>query len=544
MTTQQIVAGAISFAGGIGLFLLGMRLMTDGLKVAAGPALRRLLAAATRSPLRGLGSGVLITALVQSSSAVIFATIGFVNAGLLTLSQAVSVILGSNLGTTLTSWIVALVGFNVDLQALAMPAIALGMGLWVAGGSSRRKALGQALAGFGIFFLGIDFLKDSFADVGEAVDIAALAGRGTLGLLMFTLAGVFLTVLMQSSSAALAVTLTAAAGGLIPLNAAAAMVIGANVGTTSTAAFAVLGATSAAKRAAAAHVVFNIITAMVAFAALPLLLAGVLWLAGQFGAAGQPATILAIFHTSTKLLGLVLLWPFIGRLVLALNKRFRAAEEDEATPRHLDRNVLSTPTLAMDAVRMEIVRMGDIAHRMANAAISSEGLGDGELTGDLRAIGELGDAITDFAGGIHAGEHDADVSARLPDALRVTQYYRDLGERAVELVRRRPESEGMGAVADQLDQLRRAAINALASVEPHAAASTDEVHQAFEAAYQAAKSQFLKAGTTGQLSPRRMVQVLEYASTLRRMVDQATKASRYLPKLPLEITGESPAKAA
>lgn len=544
MTTQQIVGGLISFAGGIGLFLLGMRLMTDGLKVAAGPALRRLLTAATRSPLRGLGSGVLITALVQSSSAVIFATIGFVNAGLLTLSQAVSVILGSNLGTTLTSWIVALVGFNVDLQTLAMPAIALGMGLWVAGGSSRRSALGQALAGFGIFFLGIDFLKDSFADIGDGLDVGALVGRGMPGLALFTLTGVVLTVLMQSSSAALAVTLTAAAGGLIPLDAAAAMVIGANVGTTSTAAFAVLGATSAAKRAAAAHVVFNVITAFVAFFALPLLLAGVLWLAGQFGAAGQPATVLALFHTSTKLVGLLVLWPFIGRLVEALKKRFRAAEEDEATPRHLDRNVLSTPTLAMDAVRMEIIRMGDIAHRMANAAISSESLGDVALTGDLRAIGELGDAITDFAGGIHTGEHDAEVSARLPDALRVTQYYRDLGERAVDLVRRRPEADGLGAVADQLDQLRRAAIKALESVEPHAAAAADEVHQAFEAAYQAAKSQFLRAGTTGQLSPRRMVQVLEYASTLRRMVDQATKASRYLPKLPLELAAESEAKAA
>ena len=534
MTTQEIIAGLISFAGGIGLFLLGMRLMTDGLKVAAGPALRRLLTAATRSPLRGLGSGVVITALVQSSSAVIFATIGFVNAGLLTLSQAVSVILGSNLGTTLTSWIVALVGFNVDLQALAMPAIALGMGLWLVGGSSRRSALGQALAGFGIFFLGIDFLKDSFADVGEVLDVGALAGRGMLGLALFTLTGVVLTVLMQSSSAALAVTLTAAAGGLIPLNAAAAMVIGANVGTTSTAAFAVLGATSAAKRAAAAHVVFNVITAVVAFSSLPLLLAAVLWLAAQFGAADQPATVLAFFHTSTKLIGLVLLWPFIGRLVEALKKRFRAAEEDEATPRHLDSNVLSTPTLAMDAVRMEIIRMGDIAHRMANAAISSESLGDIALTGDLRAIGELGDAITDFTGGIHTGEHDGEISARLPDALRVTQYYRDLGERAVELVRRRPEVDGKGGVAEQLDQLRRAAIGSLESVEPHAAASTDEVHQAFEAAYQAAKSQFLRAGTTGQLSPRRMVQVLEYASTLRRMVDQATKASRYLPKLPLD----------
>jgi len=532
MSTQMITAGLISFAGGIGLFLLGMRLMTDGLKVAAGPALRALLTSATRSPLRGLGSGVLITALVQSSSAVIFATIGFVNAGLLTLSQAVSVILGSNVGTTLTSWIVALIGFNVNLQALAMPAIALGMGLWVIGGSSRRGALGQALVGFGIFFLGIDFLKESFADVGGAFDIEALAERGMLGLLLFTLIGIFLTVLMQSSSAALAVTLTAAAGGVIPFTAAAAMVIGANVGTTSTAAFAVLGATSAAKRAAAAHVIFNVITAVVAFAALPLLLWLVQQLAQLIGAAGQPATMLAIFHTSTKLLGLMIIWPFIGRMVNALKKRFRAAEEDEATPRHLDRNVLSTPTLAMDAVRMEILRMGGIAHRMARAAISSEGLSDVALTGDWRALGELGDAIVDFAGQIHSGEQDADVQLRLPDAIRVSQYYRDMGERALDLVRRRPEPDEVQAVAGEIASLRASATQALSLVEPGNTPPDEEHSKAFGLAYQEAKSRFLRSGTSGQLTPRRMTQVLEYASTLRRIVDQATKACRYLPGTP------------
>ncbi|MFU8817111.1 MAG: Na/Pi cotransporter family protein, partial [Pseudomonadales bacterium] len=260
------IAALLTFAGGVGLFLLGMRLMSDGLKIAAGPALRELLARATGSSWRAFGSGVLITAMVQSSSAVVFATIGFVNAGLLTLGQAVGVIFGANVGTTLTSWIVAVVGFNVNLQALAMPAIALGMAGWI-GGRGRGVALGQALVGFGIFFLGLDVLKGTFSEADGVLALVQFGDGGALRLLPFVAIGILLTVLMQSSSAALAVTLTAAAGGLMPLPAATAMVIGANVGTTSTAVFATIGATAAARRAAMAHVLFNVVAAVAALLA-------------------------------------------------------------------------------------------------------------------------------------------------------------------------------------------------------------------------------------------------------------------------------------
>ncbi|MEQ8514773.1 MAG: Na/Pi symporter, partial [Chromatocurvus sp.] len=261
-----------NFLGGIGLFLLGMRLMTDGLKVAAGGALRELLKAATGSRLRALLFGAGITALVQSSSAVIFATIGFVNAGLLSLGPAVNLIIGANLGTTLTSWIVALVGFKLDLKLFAMPMIAIGTALWLSG-ASRRGALGGAIIGFGVFFLGLDVLKDAFSGLDQALDLAAFAGDGILALLMFTGIGVLLTLLMQSSSAALAVTLTAAAQGVISLEAAAGIVVGANIGTTSTAVFSTIGATAAARRTAASHVVFNVIAGVLALLLLPWLIA-------------------------------------------------------------------------------------------------------------------------------------------------------------------------------------------------------------------------------------------------------------------------------
>ena len=526
-------ASIVAFTGGIGLFLLGMRLMTDGLKVAAGDTLRQILTAATRSRWRGLASGVLITSMVQSSSAVIFATVGFVNAGLLTLYQSIGVIYGSNLGTTLTSWIVALVGFNVNLQLLAMPALGVGMGLWVAFGSRRYGALGQALAGFGLFFLGIDVLREAFSDLGDVAALEAWAGRGVLSVLLFVLIGTALTILMQSSSAALAVTLTAAAGGLIPMTAAAAMVIGANVGTTSTAAFAVLGATAAAKRAASAHVIFNVVTAVVALIWLPVLLWLVAGIGHLLGLGGAIATSLAIFHTMTKMLGVALMWPLTGALVSQLEKRFRSQEEDESRPVYLDRNVQTAPGLAIDAMALELHRMNGLVCRLAAEALSSETGGAERLEPARRAIEELNLALGEFASGISRSENDPVVGTRLPDGLRVGNYLVDVAEHAVEVSRLQPQIELRDqALAESANALRAhaAQLIALARVDDE---TFDEVQlgaerRAFEGEYQTFKAQLLRAGTAGVLPVRRMALVLEQYSAIRRIVDQVTKAAEYL----------------
>ncbi len=527
------IAAAFTFAGGIGLFLRGMRLMTDGLQLAAGDTLRQILAAATRSRIRGVASGILITTLVQSSSAVIFATVGFVNAGLLTLAQAVGVIYGSNLGTTLTSWIVALVGFNLDLRALAMPCIGIGMGLGVALRHRPAGALGQALAGLGLFFLGIDVLRDTFADAGSVDLLEAWADRGTLGLLLFVAGGIMLTVLMQSSSAALAVTLTAAAGGLVPLQAAAAMVIGANVGTTSTAAFAVIGATASAKRAATAHVLFNVVTAVIAFAGLPLLLWLVAQISAGVGLAGYVATSLAIFHTLTKLLGLVVMWPLTSRMVKWLEGRYRRREDDDLKPRHLDKNIRGTPSLAMDALGLELHRVNGIAREQATTAISAEAVEGAALLHGQATLDALQLAIGEFVGGMSGDDKDPSFSAALANALRVSQYATDIAERATELVRIqtrvRVDDE---AIAKAYHHLRAEAVALLGQTQvdsEHWHAGTLEAsRQAFEQIYQALKAQVLRAGTVGTLSARRMVAVLEVMSALHRIVDQATKAALYL----------------
>ncbi|MEJ2651807.1 MAG: Na/Pi symporter [Gammaproteobacteria bacterium] len=375
--------------GGMGLFLMGMWLLSEGLKLAGGHALRIILSHWTGTPLRGLLSGVFITSLVQSSSAVTVATIGFVNAGLISLQRAVRVIYGSNIGTTVTGWLVAFVGLQFDIKVFALPLIGIGMLLRISGGGTRRAASGTALAGFGLFFVGIDFLRLAFAGLSQHVPLGAALNGGAGGLALAFVAGVLITVLMQSSSAAMAITLTAAAGGALPVAAAAAMVIGTNIGTTSTAVLAALGATPNARRVAAAHVAFNIITALAAFVLLPLLLWILKGFEGVLGSSGAPAVDLALFHTVFNVLGVSLMWPVSTRLVDFLERRFRSREEDEAQPRFLDRNIVTTPFLAIHALAMELERMGGIALRIAKSAMNTETTVDPRLEADSRVLDRL-----------------------------------------------------------------------------------------------------------------------------------------------------------
>lgn len=355
---QPVMTAALGgLIGGIGLFLLGMWLMTEGLKLSAGPALQRILARSTGTRLRGLASGVMVTALVQSSSAVTVATIGFVNAGLLTLNQSLWVLFGANVGTTATGWLVAMVGLDFKIDAVAMPLIGVGMLLHISAPNRRRGAVGMALAGFGVLFLGIHMLRSNFTGLSDGMQLPEMGG-GALAVLAHVLLGSLLSVLMQSSSAALALALTAAQAGLLSLTDAAAVVIGANVGTTVTALLAVIGATPNARRAAIAHVLFNVLTGIVALLMLPWLLGAIIYARDVLGMDGAPAATLALFHTTFNLLGVLLMWPLTDRLSAFLMRRFNSAEEDEARPRYLDRNTAMVPALALKALEREVRRLG------------------------------------------------------------------------------------------------------------------------------------------------------------------------------------------
>lgn len=516
--------------GGIGLFLLGMGLMTDGLKLAAGRTLERILASSTKTRLRGLASGALITALVQSSSAVTVAAIGFVNAGLLTLGQSLWVLFGSNVGTTMTGWLVALVGLKFKIDVLALPLIGIGMVLRLSGENSRRGALGLALAGFGVLFLGIDMLRESFT--GFATGFSLNEFGGMTGILMMVLSGILMTVMMQSSSASLTIALTAAQGGLISIEAAAAVVIGANVGTTVTALIAAIGATPNAKRAASAHVLFNVLTGIVALLLLPWLIDFIGMLREWLEMDVAPAATLALFHTVFNLLGVALMWPLVGRLTRFLERRFRTAEEDESRPRYLDANVAEVPALAIDALTREVRRMGGISRRMMRKALAGGGGGGGgdRLARDQQIVFGLNLAIADFIARLNSTGMSPDSAQRLPGILRIARYYEMLAELALETAAATREAAmpvpaEAGKFSAQAEALLEAADP---EMEQNDADHIEAGLQTLEAHYQVLKSHLLEAGAQGHLPVAEMDAHLRAASAIRRALQQAVKAARLL----------------
>ncbi len=528
--------------GGIGLFLLGMSLMTDGLKLAAGPALGRILTNSTKTRMRGLASGALLTALVQSSSAVTVAAIGFVNAGLLTLGQSLWVLFGANVGTTMTGWLVALVGLKFKIDLLALPLIGIGMALRLSGEHSRRGAAGLALAGFGVLFLGIDMLQVSFS--GFTTDFSLREFDGVTGLLLMVLTGLLMTVLMQSSSASLTIVLTAAQGGLIGIESAAAAVIGANIGTTVTALIAAIGATPNAKRAASAHVLFNVLTGIVALLMLPLLIALIAELRDLLQLDTAPAAFLALFHSVFNMLGVALMWPLVTRLTHFLERRFRTAEEDEARPQHLDANVLGVPTLALDALHQEVRRMGAFAIRMLRDATGGESRD--KLAREQRSVVGLNHAIADFVMRLSRTEMSAESAQRLPAILRIARYYETLAELAVELATTLRENATPAPV--EAGKFNAQAEALLDQVDPASTMpdqpTVNQALDALEAHYQSLKSHLLEAGARGELPVIEMESRLRAASMMRRAIEQAVKAAIMLAAAPIPQvqTGDASAR--
>jgi phosphate:Na+ symporter len=377
---MQMISGLI---GGVGLFVLGMVLLTDGLKAGAGARLQHLLSNFTGGPLKALLSGAGITALVQSSSATTLATIGFVSAGLLTFSQAVGVVFGANLGTTTTGWIVSLLGLKLQIGVLALPFVGAGALLRVAA-RGRMASFGLALAGFGLVFIGIDVLQGAMRSLTGQFDPARLPGDAISGRLLLVAVGAAMTVVMQSSSAALATTLAALDARTIDLHHGAALVIGQNLGTTVTAAVAAFRASVPAKRTAVAHIGFNLITGAVALAILPLLLAATdLMLTGD----GGPTT-LAAFHTVFNVLGVALLFPFIDRYAGIIIRL--VPERVPLLTRNLDASVTAVPAVAIEALRRTLVDIMAVAATTARTII----VGSPQVSAQqAHALASLGPAL-------------------------------------------------------------------------------------------------------------------------------------------------------
>lgn len=340
--------------GGIGLFLIGMMHLTDGLKQSAGEKLEYYLNRWTNTKKRAFFSGFTLTSLVQSSSVITVATIGFVNANLLKMSQAVWVVFGSNVGTTMTAWIVALIGFKFKVELFALPLVGIGAFLHILSRSPQWRALGGAIAGFGLLFVGLDLLQGSLEAYKGSFEILGARDFDVLHVFLLLGIGFLMTLVMQSSSASMAMILTFVNAGVVPLALGAAAVIGANIGTTSTAVLATVGATPNAKRVAWAHVSFNIVAGVGALIFLPLVSEVFTDAYDKKLMGGNAAFWLAVYHSLFNLFGVLLMIPFEPRITRFLKGRFHRKEEEPLRLRYLDKTIVNMPPIALQSVINEL----------------------------------------------------------------------------------------------------------------------------------------------------------------------------------------------
>ena len=541
---NQIIIIAGMLIGGLGLFLLAVAMITDGLKATAGPALREILFKWTQSPLHGIFSGVAFTAIVQSSSAVTIATIGFVNAGIINLRQALGIVYGSNVGTTMTAWLVAIIGFKINVDAFALPLIGLGMILKLTGRESIRASIGLALAGFGLFFIGIDVLKEAFGGLVETIDLARFTLEGAVEVLMYLGIGFLMTLLTQSSSAAIAITLTAATGGVLSINAAAAMVIGANVGTTSTAVLAVIGATPNAKRVAAAHIFFNVGTGVVALAILPVLFLIVKYAGELLNLEDIPAVTLALFHTVFNILGVLLIFPLTNRLARFLEKRFVTQEETEAQPKYIDKTVAISPPLAVNALALELSRITAIVRRLGLAALGDKTTSSRPVSSDGMVVQKLSGSVTEFITKLEKETLSQEVSEELALILRADQHLLASADQILLFAKLQPT---IAAIEDPqlLTDIRHFHIEVTSLIAMARPAEVNfsyiECEQQLEhiqVRYDDLKDTLLKAGTESRIPIPLVIDLIEQNSRLRRMVRQLLKALKCLSEV-LVSTGTS-----
>ena len=330
-------------AGGIGLFLLGMLLLTDGLRALAGDRLRQVLAAFTKSPVTGAATGAATTALIQSSSATTMIAIGLVGAGLLTFPHALGIIFGANIGTTITGWLVAALGFKFKLGLAAMPMALAGVVLRIFA-SGRLARFGMGVAGFALLFIGIDMMQAGLGALEGVVTPDSFPGDSVFGRFQLVLIGILITLVTQSSSAGVATALVALHAGAIAFPQACAMVIGMDVGTTFKTVLAVMGGSTAMRRTGYAHIIYNLATGVMAFLLLPFYV----WQAEDWLAAGGDAQFaLVAFHTLFNTLGVLLVLPFtnaFARFIMRL-----VPEEGAPLIDRLDDGLLASPSAALDA---------------------------------------------------------------------------------------------------------------------------------------------------------------------------------------------------
>ena len=449
--------------GALGMFLYGMNLMSSGLQKAAGDRLRGFLSEMTSSPFKGVLTGLGITTVIQSSSATTVMVVSFVNAGLLTLAQAISVIMGANIGTTVTAWLVSWLGFKADISILAVPLMAVGFILSISKKSQRRN-ISELIVGFSLLFLGLSLMKNSVPDLSSTPEVLSFIkgwqGYGFGSVLIFLVFGTLLTLVLQSSSATMALTLIMLNMGWIRFDMACAMVLGENIGTTITANIAAAVGNSSARRAALAHTVFNLFGVIWALALYPYFLRLIGWItAGIFGipnpaAEGFEVVVensaqsdtqtsalygLSMLHTLFNTINtLILIWfvPLIEKIVCAVIKDSKKKEEEVFRLKYISAGPLATPELAVDQAFDEIIHFAQISKNGLGYAKSALSENDSdkfeELRGKLVKYEEISDRIeyeiAAFLNAVSAGDISTETSVKVKAMYKIIGELESLGD--------------------------------------------------------------------------------------------------------------------
>lgn len=358
---MDILIRILNIIGSLGLFLYGMKLMSEALQRAAGDRLRRVTGRMAATPVAQISTAAAVTATVQSSSAITVMIVSFVNAGIVTLRQAIGMIMGANIGTTLTAWIIAIFGFELNLSIVSIPLVGLGFALILIN-KTHYRSLGETLIGFALMLLGLAVLQSSLSGVAQNTillrELAVYADLGYLSIVLFVLIGILLTAILQSSSATITLTIILCQSGWIPFEAGVAMILGENVGTTVTANLAAIVANTASKRAALSHTLFNVVGLVWAVPLLPWITDGISLLFAQMGGStGPQATplMLAFFHTGFNVVNVLLLVNFIPQLMRAVTWMVRQSPDDNRKRLFaLDSGIVSTPELSLMQAHNEI----------------------------------------------------------------------------------------------------------------------------------------------------------------------------------------------
>ena len=446
--------------GALGMFLYGMNLMSSGLQKASGDKLRSLLSAMTSNPFKGVLTGLGITSVIQSSSATTVMVVSFVNAGLLTLYQAIGVIMGANIGTTVTAWLVSWLGFKADISILAVPLMLFGF-LFSNSKKNQRQNIGELIVGFCLLFLGLSFMKESVPDLNETPEVLDFvktwSSHGFGSVLLFLVFGTILTLVLQSSSATMAITLIMLSMGWIPFEMACAMVLGENIGTTITANIAASVGNTQAKRAAMSHTIFNVFGVLWALALYkPFLgLVGTVT-ATVFGlpdpsaegfAVNGPNSAesvsalygLSMLHTLFNTINtFVLIWfiKYIEKAVVLIIKAPKDQEAEVFRLKYISAGPLATPELCMEQAFNEIIHFAQISRKglsYAKAAIAEkkEDKFD-ELSKKLIKYEEISDRIeyeiATFLNGVSAGDISEDTSRQIKAMYKIIKELESLGD--------------------------------------------------------------------------------------------------------------------